>query len=48
LPVEFLLTIISSHVFGVYQYLTTGNFSESEQKNVINKAYEMIWDMIAE
>lgn len=46
LPVGFLFTIISSHVFGIYQYLTNGNFSEKEQKRVINDAYEMMWDMI--
>ncbi|HEX8678057.1 MAG TPA: TetR/AcrR family transcriptional regulator [Segetibacter sp.] len=46
LPVQFLLTIISSHVFGVYQYLVNGDFSEEEQKKVINDAYEMMWDMI--
>jgi len=46
LPVEFLLTVVSSHVFGIYQYLTNGDFSESEQKKVINDAYEMLWDMI--
>lgn len=46
LPVEFLLTLISSQVFGIYQYLTTGDFSQEEQKKVINDAYEMMWDMI--
>ncbi len=47
LTVDFLLTIISSHVFGIYQYLTKGDFSEKEQKKVINDAFEMMWDMIA-
>lgn len=47
LPLEFLLTIISSHLFGIYQYLTSGaGFSESEQSKVINDAYDMLWDMI--
>jgi len=46
LPVEFLLTVISSHVFGIYQYLTNGEFSEARQKKVITDAYEMLWDMI--
>ena len=46
LPVEFLLTMISSHVFGIYQYLTNGDFSEEEQKKVINNAYVVLWDMI--
>lgn len=46
MPVEFLLTIISSHVFGIYNYITNGNFSESEQKKIITSAYEMLWDMV--
>ncbi|MEJ7681180.1 MAG: TetR/AcrR family transcriptional regulator [Segetibacter sp.] len=46
LPVEFLLTIISSHVFGIYQYLINANFSEKEQKKFINEAYDMMWEMI--
>lgn len=46
LSVEFLLEVISSHVFGIYQYLTNGDFSDAEQKKVIEDAYEMLWDMI--
>ncbi len=46
LPVEFLLTIIGSHVFGIYQYLTKTQFSEKEQKKVINDSYEMLWCMM--
>lgn len=46
LPVDFLLTIISSHVFGIYQYLTKSDFSDKEQKKVINDAFEMMWCMI--
>lgn len=46
MPVKFLFTIVSSHIFGIYQYLTNGDFSESEQKKVINDAYGMLWKMI--
>ena len=46
LPVELLFTLVGSQVFGIYQYLTTGDFSEDEQKKVINDAYEMLWNMI--
>ena len=46
LPVEFLQTIIGSHVFGIYQYITHAQFSEKEQKKVINDAYEMLWCML--
>lgn len=47
LPLEFLLTVVSSHVFGIYQYLIKVGFSESKQKKVIEEAYEMLWDMIS-
>lgn len=46
LPIELLFTVVSSHVFAIYQYLTSADFSEDEQKRVINKAYKMLWDMI--
>lgn len=46
LPIKFLLTIISSYIFGIYQYLTEADVSESNQKKVIKDAYEMLWDMI--
>lgn len=47
LPVEFLLTVVSSHVFGIYQYLTKVGYSDAKQKKVIEDAYEMLWDMIS-
>lgn len=46
LPVEFLLTVVGSHLFGIYQYVTGGEFSHNKQKKVINDAFEMLWDMI--
>jgi len=46
LPVDFLMTVIGSHVFGVYQYLTKKGFSHEEQKKVIDDSYEMLWCMM--
>ena len=46
MPIEFMFTLISSHVFGLYQYLTNGDFLESEQKNIIDDSYDMLWKMI--
>lgn len=46
LPVELLYTLISSHTFGVYQYLTTSKFSITKQKKIITESFELIWKMI--
>lgn len=46
LPVEFLYSLISSHTFGSYQYLTSKEFSKAEQHDIIQKTFEMIWDML--
>jgi AcrR family transcriptional regulator len=45
-PIEFLLTLVSSHLFGMYQYLTKNQFPEAMQKQVISDAYELLWKMI--
>lgn len=47
LPVELLLTVVGSHLFGIYQYLMNAELSEAEKAKVINDAHEMLWDMLA-
>jgi AcrR family transcriptional regulator len=44
LPMNFVVSIVSSHIFGIYQYLQH-NPNENAQ-NTIDKGIEMIWDMI--
>lgn len=46
LPVKFLLNVVSSHVFGIYQYITNEAFSEEERKKIIEEAYKMVWNML--
>jgi len=46
LPVKLIYTLISSHTFGVYQYLCSINIPETKQKKVINQSFELIWEMI--
>ncbi len=46
LPVELLFTLVSSHTFGVYQYLTTANLSVIKTKKIINESFDLIWKMI--
>ena len=45
-PIDMLLTLYNSNIFGIYQYLTRGANSEKERQAVINDGYEMIWDML--
>jgi len=45
-PIDLILTIFNSHIFGIYQYLNTGANSQKERELVIYEGYEMIWDML--
>ncbi len=47
LPVDFLYVLISSHIYGVNQYLTKENLSKVEQHQLINQSFELIWNMIS-
>jgi AcrR family transcriptional regulator len=46
MPVDFTYSMISSHAFGLYQYLTSKQISKVEQHDIIQKAFEMLWDML--
>jgi AcrR family transcriptional regulator len=46
LPVEFLFTLVSSQVYGVYQYLTAPAFPVDQRKAVIEEAFSLLWQMI--
>jgi AcrR family transcriptional regulator len=46
LPVDLLYTLINSHVAGINQYLSTGEFSTTKQKQIINESFQLLWDMI--
>ena len=45
-PVDLLFTLISSHTYGLNQYLLTNNFSKEKQRQVISETFEMLWAMI--
>ncbi len=44
LPMNFVVSIVSNHIFGIYQYLQH-NPNENSQ-DIIDKGIDMIWDMI--
>ena len=46
LPVDLLYTLINSHIAGINQYLSTGEFSTTKQKKIINESFDILWDMI--
>jgi len=46
LPADLVFTLVSSHVFGLYQYLVDAGFSAARQKKVISDSFEMLWDML--
>jgi len=46
LPVDYIFTLISSHLFGLNQYLKNANLPVLKQKEVILETFELLWDML--
>jgi AcrR family transcriptional regulator len=46
LPVDLLFTLLSSHIYGINEYLVASKLDDEKQKEVINQSFELIWDMI--
>ena len=46
LPIELLNSLITSQVFGLYQFVTSNQLSKPKQKETIETTFEMLWDMI--
>lgn len=46
IPVPLLFTVVGSHIYGIFQYLTSTELSQEKQKETIEQSFEMIWDMI--
>lgn len=45
-PVDYVFSIISSHLFGLNQYLKNSNLSVNKQKEVILETFELLWEML--
>ena len=45
LPVRLLFTLVSSHVYGLYQYLLTAD-AEAQPQAVIEQGFDLLWNMI--
>ena len=45
--VDFIHTIMGSHVFGVYSYLTKNKLNKVARQKTIDDSFEMLWGMLA-
>ena len=44
---ELILTLFTSHTFGLHQYLVKTVLTGKEQEELITESFEMLWDMLA-
>lgn len=47
LPVDYIFTMISSHLNGINQYLRKAKLSDQKQKQVISETFDLLWDMLS-
>lgn len=47
LPIDFIFTMITSHTFGVHQYLIATKMSKAKQHQLISDTFELLWKMIS-
>lgn len=47
LPPDYIASILSSHLYGVNQYILTANITGSARKKLVNESFEMVWKMIS-
>lgn len=45
-PAEYVMSIISSHLYGVNQYINSQKLSTTKQKQLINESFELVWKMV--
>lgn len=46
-PVDYIFTLISSHLFGLNQYLKNANLPAVKQNAVILETFELLWVMLS-
>lgn len=44
---DFILSLMSSHVYGISQYLTKAKLSDKEQQKIIDDGFDMLCTMLA-
>jgi AcrR family transcriptional regulator len=46
LPAELLNTMLTSHIYGISNYISNSKLSEKEKKKLMEQSFELIWSMI--
>jgi AcrR family transcriptional regulator len=46
LPADLVYSLVSSQVFGLYQFITSRKLSKAKQKETIETTFELLWDML--
>lgn len=46
LPVDLLYALMLNQVFGLYQFMTSKELSKTEQSELVETTFEMLWGMI--
>ena len=46
LPTDLIYTLMSNHVFGLYQYITSKKLTKAKQHETIQTTFDMLWDML--
>jgi AcrR family transcriptional regulator len=47
MPAEYITSILSSHLFGVSQYIMNTEMTTTERKKLIDESFDMVWKMIS-
>lgn len=45
-PADLVYTLMTSQVFGLYQFLTSKKLTKAKQHETIETTFEMLWDML--
>jgi len=45
-PVDLMLSLYNSNIFGIYQYIINSKPEPEEQQAAVLAGYEMVWDML--
>ncbi|MDB4924405.1 TetR/AcrR family transcriptional regulator [Mucilaginibacter sp.] len=43
---DLIIALFNGQVYGIYHYLTSGEFTPALHEKTINDSYEMVWDMM--
>jgi AcrR family transcriptional regulator len=46
LPPDLIYTMVSSHIYGMSEYLLHANLTDDNQAELINDSFEMVWKMV--